>query len=371
MTFALMAAGLLIGFARHLRQSGWRLSLSLAALVSAALLCQMLSATGDFIGPVGDARGYVETINSCVFAVRLCGDRMHTYLLGAVATLTGPAWALVYGFAVFQVIKALQDRVGNLVGRPFLLLLLSYCAYQIANGMGEFTYTILILVMLGFVLGSDRLAFGRVKNTLLGGGAFLLAVAAHPGNVFAAGGVFRSWKLALLGAAISAVVLGAFWEEFAGLSAKAAAIESAEARTAAIETKLAVSERSADTSYAPWLYDRGFPYEPTSAFYAVLAFAAPVVTGPASAADWLVAGLSTLMSGYGLYLVMIGGRERKIMMASAVALAFFVFGMSSFTPGIGLRHKVPLFVMLVWVAAEPLAARSKVRITLGRRAAAA
>jgi hypothetical protein len=352
MTFILMAAGLLIGLVLHIRAQRWSVSVSLVLMVAAAMLCQVLSASGSFVGPVGDAQSYAATVNGCSFAFRLCGDRVHTYIFGAIATFTGPAWAMVYGFALFRLLVALKSRSKGLLKKPVLLLLLCYSAYQIGNGMGEFTYSVLAVIVAYLFTTHGASAAKRLGNTVLGGAALLLVVIAHPGNVFAAGALLKNWRIALLAALASFILLEVYWADFVALSSKASAIESSETRTAALENKLSASERKAETSYAPQLFDMGFPYEARGAVAAIAFFAAPILAGPSGGTEWLVASLSTLMSAYCLALIFQSRAQYLAMTVAAVVICFFVYGMSSFTAGIGLRHKVPLFIMLFWMATE-------------------
>jgi len=342
-SFSLIAVGAFVSMLRRAqRTGGGQLPLFDLLATLTVMFVASLSAVSIFIGPVGDARSYHEDINACMGQLPPCSNKLHEVIWGFVSTFIGPAWGFVYGYAISTALSIVAR--GRMVSKraPIIAVLFLYCAYQIGNGMAEGTYFLLVLGALR-ALYAQQFIWGSVL--LLG------SVAAHLGNLpFLAFLVRfpRGWPTVIVGLT-SAFLIAVIWgglglEDLLSITNKAAALISQDATYAAIEGKLRVSVRDADTSYAELLLQNGFPYTQKSIFYSVFFYIAPVFAASDSLIGFAVSLFSTVIS---LAVVWVS-RDRPILLLITI-MSFAIFAVASFTPGISLRHKVPLFLFVLAV----------------------
>jgi hypothetical protein len=341
-SFALIAIGALISLARRSMRSGGQMAVFDLLATLTVVAVAGASSVGIFVGPVADSQSYHETINACLGKMPPCSNKLHEVLWGLLAMVAGPAWALVYGFVISSALALVASGGTVSLRAPLTALVFLYAAYQIGNGMAEGSY---FLLLLG---GLMALHAGRfIRGSML----LLAAVAGHLGNlpfVFYVLGFPRGWPTIVVSGML-AFALAAMWggismDDILQITNKAGALVSQEATLSALEGKLRVSIRDADTSYAELLLDNGFPHTIRSILYAFALYVAPVIIGTGSIIGFIVALLSSATSASVLWL----SRDRPILLLVTL-LSFAIFAMGSFTPGIGLRHKVPLLLFALAV----------------------
>ena len=337
LSFALIAAGAIFSLLRRTLVYGrGRLNVFDFLATSMVVLASALGALGLFIGPVGDASQYHQSINSCVGTLPPCGFKLHENIWGLLSGFLGPGWGLVYGYALSSSLAFLARSRGVSGRRPLLLVMFVYCAYQLGNGMAEGTY---------FFLSLAALAAFNSYRVLLGALFLCATVLAHLGNlpflVYLARFPKRSALVSVFGMLAVLVVgsIGVTVSDLLSVINKAGALISGEAVRSAVESKVNVSAREADTSYATILLKYGFPLSATSLLGALALYVAPILVVTKVGLGALVSALSTAMSVAIIWLV-----KRDKILSLMVLLSFVLFGFTSFTPGISLRHKVPLFL---------------------------
>lgn len=362
-SFTLIAVGALLSLTRRAVQTGGRLSLIDLLATLAVAFVALLATAGLFIGPVGDAGAYHQDINACLAQLPPCSNKLHEMIWGLISSLIGPAWGLIYGFVISSAL-AMVASGGHVSARlPFIALLFLYAAYQVGNGMAEGTYFLLLLGAL-LTLQARRFVWGNVL--LLGG------VVAHLGNLPFLAFLSRfpkAWPSILAGLAVATVAV--FWwsgfrlENLLAITNKAGALISKEATYAALETKLRVSVRDAETSYAGLLLDNGFPYTVESLAYAILLYVVPVFAATKSLIAFLIALLSSAFSLAAIWL----SRNRPVLLLITL-MSFVIFGAATYAPGISLRHKVPLLLFLLAVRNPRIMSGGKRIVLCGYRTAA-
>ena len=344
LSFLFIAVGAILALVRRLQLSGGRVKRVEFLAFLTIIMVALLSWSDVFIGPIGDARRYHETINACFASVPPCGDKLHEQVWGLASAVIGPAWGLVYGFTISSCM-ALVARASGLSWRsPVMALLFLYSAYQIGNGMAEGTFFLLLLVGViaaqAYWMNNASLAFLGAFIGHLGNAPFILYLLQYP----------RGWPLAIAGIGTGLVFLTIALdiriEDLTSIVNKAGALMSQETARLAIETKANVSVRDADTSYADQLFAVGFPFSTHGFTLAVWLYVVPIVTG-GGAINLAISTLSTLFSLVSFWLA-----RHSVLLTAIVIFSILLFAPASFTPGIGLRHKVPLFLFLL-MARDP------------------
>ncbi|WP_282170301.1 hypothetical protein [Ruegeria atlantica] len=336
----------------YLVAQNYVVSARLLLIVLAALMVQLLAAAGIFIGPVADTIAYVDTVNSCQFNILLCGDRVHTYILGFMSTFLGPLWPVLLGWFAFKLHKKCFDMAGAFRTNIFFMIALTYTAYQTASGMGEWTYCILAIYIAFISMKPPSFLQSpakSVRSSLLAVVAFFTLVLAHPGNLFVASVFLRNLKLILIALLSAALLFFVYWDLFAASVSKAYIFSGPDAALSAVESKLRIATERGDTSYAGWLLVSGFPYEANGVALAVLQFTFPFFAPDAGAISLAIGAISALFSVLCVFLCWKLRLAPFFVAISAILICHVVFGISSYTPGVGLRHKVPLFVFLLAV----------------------
>ncbi|WP_217359239.1 hypothetical protein [Ruegeria arenilitoris] len=363
-----MAFGYVAAFMTYLAAQNFVVSARLILIVLAALLVQLLAAAGVFIGPVADTIAYVETANSCQFSLSLCGDRIHTYVLGSMSTVLGPLWPVLFGWLAFKLHKQCFDMAGMFRKNIFFVIALTYTAYQTASGMGEWTYCILAIYIAFISMNPPsflRSPAKSVRSSVLAVAAFFTLVLAHPGNLFVASIFLRNLKLVLIAFLSAALLFFVYWDLFAASVSKAYIFSGPDAALSAVESKLRIATERGDTSYAGWLFYVGFPYHPTGVALSILQFTFPFFAPNTGAISLAIGAISALFSVLCVFLCWKLRLAPLFVAISAILICHIVFGISSYTPGVGLRHKVPLFVYLLAVryyAQRPMPDRKTSRI---------
>lgn len=339
LSFLFIAMGAMLAIVCRCYASGWRIgSLELCAILTLVAVAVM-SWFGFFVGPVGDARRYHQTINECFGSLPPCGSKPHEILWSFFSAFAGLGWALIYGFAVATGLSLISRAAVMSWRTPTLAVLFLYSAYQIGNGMAEGTFFLLLLIGLvalhthHFNFGAAGLSSAFIAH--LGNAPFLLYLLRFP----------RGWPVVIVsfGSVMALIVVlgGVHVDDVYSIVNKAGALASREGAFSAIETKATVSVREASTSYADILLDMGFPYAPISMVYSIVLYLLPVLAG-GSVVTLGLGVVSTMMTIATFWLA----RKNKIILL-VVAASMVVFGLASFTPGIGLRHKVPLFLFVL------------------------
>lgn len=344
LSFLFIAVGAILALVRRLQLGGGRVKrVEILAFLMIAMVA-VASWGGVFVGPIGDARRYHETINTCFASLPPCGDKLHEQLWSLASAIIGVGWGLVFGFAIGTGLSILA-RASELSWRsPVIALMFLYSAYQIGNGMAEGTFFLLLLV--GVVtaqalrMNTSALSFFAALVGHLGNAPFVLYLVRDP----------RGWPLIIAGSGLGLIFVAIGtdigFEDLYSIVGKAQALISQEAALEALERKLNVSVRDAETSYADLLFAVGFPYSTRGFGLALWYYLVPVVTG-GGAINLAVSTLSTLFSLVSFWLA-----RHSVLLSAIVILSILLFAPASFTPGIGLRHKVPLFLFLL-MARDP------------------
>ena len=323
---------------------------SLGLMICSGLLVQVLASNDLFIGPVEDALVYIDNTSSCHFLVGLCGDRLHTYLLGILASILGPAWGLALGYITFRIHLIIWECSLGYRHNLLILLVLAYTAYQTGNGMGELTYSALAISVAYLTVKQDQMLRAPITTIRQIGALGLTigaSVIAHPGNIFVAAAVFRNLKTAIFALIGFLIILNFAWDYIFAIMSKASALESQSAALDAAAAKLRVSANIGETSYASWLREAGFPHKIIGILAAVAAFTVPLIVPSLNFAGSLLGLLSISVSVACIWLAIRMDGRYQIVAFLAILTCHFVFGISSYTPGVGLRHKIPLFVFLL------------------------
>lgn len=348
LSFLFIAIGAVLALVRRAQVGGGRVKTVEFLIVLTITLVALASWRDVFIGPVGDARGYHQTVNNCFASLPPCGTRLHEQLWGVVSAIFGSAWGVVYGISVAYAMSLLARAAEISWRSPLLLILFLYCAYQVGNGMAEGTYFLLVLVGViaaqRFAMNTATLAFLGSLIAHLGNASFMLYLLRFP----------RGWPLIVIGSGLWLFFLiigtGFSIEDIYSTVGKAGALVSEDAAISAIERKADISVRDATTSYADLLQAAGFPFSMRGFLLAVWLYLFPVVIG-GSIISILISSLSTIFS-----LALFWLSRRDALLFAIVVLSVLMFAPASFTPGIGLRHKVPLFLFLL-MANNPIRLR--------------
>ncbi|SDF99185.1 hypothetical protein SAMN05216571_103317 [Onishia taeanensis] len=341
LSFLFIAIGAILQLFRRSCSAGLRVGILELLAILTVVAVALASWLDIFVGPLGDARRYHSTINACAGSMPPCGTKLHEMLWSIFSSVLGPVWALVYGYTVATALSLIARTRVLSVHKPILAILFIYSAYQIGNGMAEGTFVLLLLIGVvalhskHFISGALGLFSAFFAH--LGNAPFVLYLLRFP----------RSWPLLALILGLLLVLIAFLGvvelNDIYSIVNKAGALASREATFAAVETKANVSVQGADTSYADILFNMGFPYAPKSLIYSVLLFLAPILAG-GDAITFVLGAISTVMTISTIWLA----RKHKTLLL-IFALSVIVFGLASFTPGIGLRHKVPLFLFMLMV----------------------
>ncbi|WP_189435759.1 hypothetical protein [Pseudovibrio japonicus] len=339
LSFFAIAVGSLLALARRCSHTGGRLQhFELLAVLTIAGVA-LAASFGVFIGPVGDAARYHETINACFGSTPPCGEKLHEIIWSVPASIFGPGWGLIYGFAIANIFLLLSRASAISWRRPVVSLLFLYCAYQVGNGMAEGTYVLLLAVS---IIALENRNYNAGAISMFG------ALIAHLGNapfVVYLLSAPRGLPIIFLGTGISATAI-AIWkqiglEDLYGIIGKAGALISQEATISAIEAKVRVSIQDAGTSYAETLLHMGFPFSLKAVAYSVWLYLFPIAASVGIFALVLFL-LSATFTVAQLWL----SRKNPLLLI-IVILSFLIFAPATFTPGIGIRHKVPVFIFLL------------------------
>ena len=297
-----------------------------------------------FIGPIGDAREYHKTINSCFGNFLICGDKLHEIIWGLLSSLIGPLWGFLYGVLVTFSLKFVAINNKDILNKKIYLTMFLYSIYQIGNGMAEGTYFLLVLLALYF-FSKHHIASGTVT--------LFLSFIAHLGNLPL---LIYLWKyksklykvfFIITGVIIIIIANNAELDKetfFSSINKGGASVKK-ELILRALESKTKTSIRYADTSYAETLLEAGFPSTTKSLILALVYYVAPILASNDSIIETSISMLSFVMS-----IAIIILSRKKYLLITITFLYFFVFGIATFTPGIGLRHKVPLFLFLLSIS---------------------
>lgn len=339
LSFILIAVGALLTLFGRVQFGRGRLQfIEFLAFVTIAAVA-IASSRDIFLGPVGDARRYHDAINACFASLPPCGTKLHEQVWSVPAAAIGAGWGLIYGFLIAYGMSLLA-RAANLTSRTWVLsALFLYSAYQVGNGMAEGSFFLFLLVGViaahGFRVNIAAAAFFAALIGHLGNAPFILYLLRFP----------RGWPVVTftgaLGLIFATLALDLRFDDIFSIVGKAEALISQEAAMSAVESKMRVSMRDAETSYAQSLLAIGFPYSTRGMAMAIWYYVVPLVTG-GNAISLIVSALSTVIGLASLWLA----RSSPILLIIVVA-SIVLFGLTSFTPGIGLRHKVPLFLFLL------------------------
>ena len=319
-----MSIGLLSGLLIELLRGRWHWSLTL--LLLPALISQTFSALNLFIGPIADAEAYTAVLNSCRFSLEICGEKPHTQIWGVVASITGPAWPVIYGGVIFRFIKSVDNIFGNTIHNPFIFAFKCLAIYQISNGMAELTYCIIITILVDIIYKKENIYVGNFYKLPISILLYSTAVASHPGNLFSISLFFKRWKLFIISVILMSILFSFFGNELVSISNKSSALEFQGDQASIIAGKLQASEKYGETSYANWLYGKGFPYNIKSILFSICAFAAPIVVFPKDAITIIISLISTFMSICIFYLCAISRGRKRVTAVMAVVICFIVFG---------------------------------------------
>lgn len=337
LSFLFVALGALLALARQVFVSRGRVRLIELFSILTITLVAFASLLDIFVGPVGDARSYHQTINACFASLPPCGSKLHEQLWSVFSASIGPGWGLIYGFSIAYGISCLA-RAQLSWRSPVLTLLFFYSAYQIGNGMAEGTFFLLLLVG---VIAAQAL---RTNIAML---ALLASFVGHLGNapfVLYILGFPRKWTLlAVIGiGVIFAIYVFEFrLESLFSFVGKAQALASDELMYSALENKTRVSIRDADTSYASILLGFGFPFSALGLIMSLWFYLFPVVIG-GNVINLVVSMLSSLMTIASFRLA-----KGSYILFFITLFSILIFAPATFAPGIGLRHKVPVFLFLL------------------------
>lgn len=350
LSFAFIAIGALAALVQRALACGGRLQLIEILAILSVVIVALMSFGGVFIGPIGDARSYHGTINACFASPPPCGSRLHEHLWGLASAIMGVGWGLVYGLLIAYGISLLSRSAGLSRRTPILSILFLYSAYQIGNGMGEGTYFILLLA--GVIA-----AHAYWVNT--SAAFFLAALVAHLGNAPFAFYLLRfprGWPLlTFIGGSGLLLVIFALqiqFEDLYSIIGKAGALVSQEAAISAVEAKTRASILDAETSYAELLLANDFPYSATSIIMSLWLYLVPILPGMGFI-NLLVSTISAAIGAASFWLA-----RRSLLLLAIVVFSVLLFGPTSFTPGIGLRHKVPVFLFIL-MATNPMGLRAQ------------
>ena len=338
-SFLLISLGAILALFFQLLASKGQVSILNLLIVTTIIIVSLSSWLGVFIGPIGDAKRYHQTINQCLGHIPPCGTKVHELLWSYFSSLIGEGWAVFYGYLItislYSVVKDIETTWRN----PILAILVLYAAYQVGNGMAEGTYFLLLFC---------GVALFRTNHTILGSFALFTSFAAHLGNIPFLLFILRFWKryvvfslLLILLVILCMLYISVDLEKLLSLVGKGGLLSSEEKFYLAIESKMRVSIRDAETSYAHILSNLGFPYSIFGTLTAVLLYMFPLISG-GGGLQIIVSGLSSLMTLKTFFLV----KSSSFLLIVAI-LSTVIFALGSYTPGIGLRHKVPLFLFIL------------------------